>query len=150
MATSLRRFSRVVHRPDPALGRRSDDESMSWRDDVRMPALRQPLPARTSPRLRGVHVASGILCRRWKAAILWLLASGCRRYSQLAPRLPGITPKVLAQHLRELEREGLIDRREIPDGRKRVEYTLTPLGEGLRPLLNELERWGIEYERIRS
>jgi DNA-binding HxlR family transcriptional regulator len=83
-------------------------------------------------------------------ATLWLLASGCRHYSQLAARLPGISPKVLAQQLRELERDGLVTRHETTRGRRRVRYELTVLGEALRPLLQELERWGHEYGRART
>ena len=79
--------------------------------------------------------------------MLWLLASGCRRYSQISTRLPGISPKVLAEHLRDLERAGLIERHEATQGRRRVEYTLTTLGDAMRPLLDELERWGALYDR---
>ena len=107
------------------------------------------VPIRASDRLQAVETTAGVLCRRWKPALLWLLASGCRRYTQLAARLPGISPKVLTQHLRELERDGLLTRDVATQGRKRVDYTLTPLGEELRPLLKELERWGRAYRRER-
>lgn len=83
-----------------------------------------------------------ILSGRWKAGILFLIASGCCRYVHLIARLPGISPKVLTAQLRRLERDGLITRHVVPHGRKRVEYELTPLGDQLRPLLDELERWG--------
>ena len=57
---------------------------------------------------------------------------------------------MLAQQLRELERAGLVARFVAPYGRKRVEYTLTPLGDALRPLLDELERWGQELHGTRK
>ena len=107
-------------------------------------------PSRSSRRARAVEAAAAVLCRRWKPGILWLLASGCRRYSELAARLPGVSPKVLAQQLRELERDGLVTRHVAAQGRNRVEYALTPVGDALRPLLEELERWGQEYQRTRG
>lgn len=107
-------------------------------------------PARFSDRVQAVERAAAVLCRRWKPAILWLLASGCRRYTQLAARLPGISPKVLTQHLRDLERDGLLTRAVATEGRKRVDYELTPLGRELHGLLGELERWGRVYRRERA
>ena len=88
-----------------------------------------------------------LLTGRWRAGILYLLASGCCRYVHLIARLPGVSPKVLTAQLRMLEREGLVTRNVIPHGRRRVEYELTPTGEALRPVLTELERWGRLAER---
>ncbi len=107
-------------------------------------------PIRSIRSVLAIEAASSVLCRRWRLGVLWLIASGCRRYSQLVARLPGISPKVLAQQLRGLEQEGLISRHAAPSGRKRVEYALTPLGEMLRPPLEELERWGRAYEQERG
>lgn len=107
-------------------------------------------PTRTERRLAAVQIASELLCRQWKPRVLWLLASGCRRYNQLVTRLPGISPKVLSERLRALEHEGLVTRHVAEHGRKRVEYELTPLGDALRPLLHELEVWGALVRRERA
>lgn len=106
-----------------------------------------PPVVRSARSVRAIERGAAVLSGRWKVAVLWLLTSGCRHYSQLAARLPGISPKVLAQQLRELERDGLITRHETRGGRRRVKYELTALGEALRPLLEELERWGHECAR---
>lgn len=100
------------------------------------------IPRATSPRLLAVLEASKLLSGRWRLAILWLLASGCRRFHQLEARLPGISAKILTQQLRQLERAGLVSRHSIPGGRKRVDYVLTDSGERLRPLLGALESFG--------
>jgi DNA-binding HxlR family transcriptional regulator len=87
-----------------------------------------------------------VLCRRWKAAILWLLAREERRYTALARRLSRVTPKVLTEQLRALERDGLVRRATRPRGPKHVEYALTPAGDALRPLLQALVAWAREYD----
>jgi len=110
-------------------------------------ATRVPAVVRSTRSVQVVEVAAAVLCRRWKVGTLWLLASGCRHYSQLAARLRGISPKVLAQQLRELERDGLVTRHQASQGRRRIRYELTAMGEALRPLLQEMERWGSEYHR---
>jgi DNA-binding HxlR family transcriptional regulator len=109
-----------------------------------------PSLSRTERRLGAVQVATELLCRQWKPRLLWLLISGCRRYNQLVARLPGISAKVLTQHLRALEREGLVTRHVAMQGRKRVEYQLTPLGAALEPVLRELEAWGALVARSRA
>jgi hypothetical protein len=57
-----------------------------------------------------VEAAAGRLCRRWKPAIVWSLALGPQRFNALAAALPGVTPKVLTEQLRELTRDGLVSR----------------------------------------
>ena len=82
---------------------------------------------------------------RWKTVILHFLASGTRRFGDIAVRIPSISRKVLTEQLRELERDGLIRReafREIPP---RVEYSLTELGGSLTHVLKEMENWGRTY-----
>ena len=97
-----------------------------------------------------VQTASEILSKRWKSVIIWLLGRRRRRFNELASHLPGITPKVLTEQLRELERDGLIERSVIRGGAKHVEYALTAIGETLRPILEQLQQWGREYQATRS
>lgn len=95
-----------------------------------------------------IEAAAAPLCKRWKPAIIWLLGVGQQRYNGLAASLPGVTPKVLTEQLKDLARDGLITREEIPGGGKHTEYALTALGETLLPVLDALEAWGREYERV--
>jgi len=86
-----------------------------------------------------------IIGGRWKVLILWQLQSGTRRFGELRRLVSGITEKMLTQQLRELEQDGLVHReiyREVPP---RVEYSLTPRGESLRPILEAIHSWGTDY-----
>lgn len=90
----------------------------------------------------GMAYTLNLIGGRWKPSILWNLTSGTLRYSQLKNSLINISERILVLQLRELEKDGLIERivyREVPP---KVEYTLTPLGESLRPVLQILSDWG--------
>ena len=81
---------------------------------------------------------------RWTLLIvreLWL--RGPCRYTDLRNGLPGIATNLLADRLRELEREGVIAREEAPPPIATTLFALTPRGEGLRPVLEDLTRWGL-------
>ena len=84
---------------------------------------------------------------KWKALILWHLAEGSLRYSELGRLLPRTTPKMLTQQLRELEADRLVERTVFPVVPPRVEYCLTELGHSLVPLLGGLCDWGKRYLR---
>jgi DNA-binding HxlR family transcriptional regulator len=79
---------------------------------------------------------------RWKPLILYNLNGGTKRYGQLKKAIPGITEKMLVQHLRELEADNLIKRDVKPVVPPHVEYSLTNSGRSLSPLLNEMAEWG--------
>ena len=79
----------------------------------------------------------------WKILIVVILdRAKIRRYAELKRVLVGITPKMLAQQLREMERDGLITRTVHPEVPPRVEYQLTTFGETLRPVIDALWTWG--------
>ena len=80
------------------------------------------------------------LSGRWKALIIYHLAGGDRRFSDLLARLVGISPQVLVRQLRELEAHGVVRRTSGP--RRRVCYELTELGQALPPMLAALCAWG--------
>ena len=83
---------------------------------------------------------------KWKPWILWHLYDGVRRYGELRMRLtPGINGKMLARHLRELERDDIVERKVYPEKVPRVEYSFTEHGETLRPALKELCDWGARH-----
>ncbi len=89
---------------------------------------------------------ASVIFGRWTTEVLWaLLHNGTLRFSDLKRHIPEVTPKVLAQRLRQLERDGLITRtyfREVPP---RVEYAATELAISLVPIFADLERWSQQH-----
>jgi DNA-binding HxlR family transcriptional regulator/CheY-like chemotaxis protein len=79
---------------------------------------------------------------KWKCVILWWLRRGTKRFGELMQLMPGISQKVLANQLRELETDGLINRQAFPETPPRVEYSLTGYGETLRPITELMCDWG--------
>ncbi|GAA0232413.1 helix-turn-helix domain-containing protein [Cryptosporangium japonicum] len=89
--------------------------------------------------------AVDLVFSRWTTPILWALHTyGRQRFVQLERRLSSITPKVLTQRLRQLERDGLVTRTYHPEVPPRVEYEITPLGQSLAPLFAGLADWADE------
>ena len=82
---------------------------------------------------------------RWKVLILHELFNGTRRFGELHRSLHGITQKMLTQQLREMEHDGLIHREVYTQVPPKVEYSLTPLGKTLQPVLDAMHFWGKKY-----
>ena len=82
---------------------------------------------------------------RWKCIILYYLTGNTRRFGEIAARIPVVSRKVLTQQLKEMERDGLIQRTEYKEVPPRVEYTLTELGKSLSPVLKAMSNWGMEH-----
>ena len=83
---------------------------------------------------------------KWKMHILfWLCTRGVMRYSELKRSLGKITHKMLSDQLKELEKDGLILRKEYPQVPPKVEYSLTETGESLMPVLHGICGWGMEH-----
>ncbi|WP_063800762.1 winged helix-turn-helix transcriptional regulator [Mastigocoleus testarum] len=89
-----------------------------------------------------VEVTLELICGKWKCIILWWLRRGGKRFGELMYLLPKITQKVLTQQLRELEKDGLVERKVYKEKPRRVEYYLTPEGETLGPILQAMSDWG--------
>lgn len=105
---------------------------------------------RCGPYICGIDAAMDVVTGKWKSLILWELDNhGTRRFGELRRGLPGVSEKMLVQHLREMEADGLVRRevyREVPP---RVEYSLTPEGVSLNEALAPLGRWGsVRIDRI--
>jgi len=94
----------------------------------------------------GVAVTLELIGGKWKGVILWHLSHRTLRFSQLRRRLPGITQKMLTQQLREMERDGLVNREVFAEVPPRVEYSLTSLGVSLKPVLVRMCDWGKDYQ----
>ena len=69
------------------------------------------------------------------------------RFNELRKDLEGISQKVLTDSLRAMEEDGIITRTVYPEVPPRVEYALSPLGVSMRPILDAMEQWGIEYKK---
>ncbi|GAB3743818.1 winged helix-turn-helix transcriptional regulator [Microlunatus parietis] len=98
---------------------------------------------RRGPYICGIDAAMDVIAGKWKSLILWELdAHPVRRFGELRRGLPGVSEKMLIQHLREMEADGLVHRevyREVPP---RVEYSLTDQGRSLNEALAPLGAWG--------
>ena len=79
---------------------------------------------------------------RWKIPLIFHLLSGAKRFSELARMLPGVTQKMLTQQLREMERNGLVERKVYAQVPPKVEYSLTAMGRSLKPVVDVMCRWG--------
>lgn len=94
-----------------------------------------------------VGITLGIIGGKYKVIILWFLHENkVLRYGELQRIIKGVTPKMLIQQLRELEQDGLIERKVYPVVPPKVEYRLTELGTSLIPLLLEMKKWGEFYK----
>lgn len=100
-------------------------------------------PERCGPYLCGIDAAMDVLLGKWKSLILWELDQhGTLRFGELRRALASVSEKMLTQHLREMEADGLIHRevyREVPP---KVEYSLTAHGHSLNAALEPLSEWG--------
>lgn len=92
------------------------------------------------------HCAMDITMRyiggKWKAVVLWYLKKDKKRFSELKKLIPNITEKMLSLQLKELEKDGIVNRKLFPEVPPRVEYSLTTFGKTLIPMLEEIGKWG--------
>ncbi len=82
-----------------------------------------------------------------KATIILYLFQGNKRYGELAKLLTDISERMLTKQLKELEEDGLVDRKAYPEVPPRVEYSLTPLGKEIHPVLKGMFKGGILFEK---
>lgn len=94
----------------------------------------------------GLDVAVDVIGGKWKPLILWALNARTLRFAELRRAMPGISEKVLAQHLRDMEADGLVHREVYAEVPPRVEYSLTALGRSLNTALEPLGLWGDEHK----
>ncbi|MFQ6394824.1 winged helix-turn-helix transcriptional regulator [Nocardia sp. KC 131] len=78
---------------------------------------------------------------KWVSLVLIALADGPRRYAEINRAIAGVSPKMLTQTLRTLERDGLVERRITAEVPVRVDYELTALGRSLQPVLSVIKSW---------
>lgn len=97
-----------------------------------------------------VEATLDLIGGKYKALILWNLADGKLRFSQLRNKISKATPKILTQQLRELETHNLIHREVYPVIPPKVEYSLTETGRSLMPILIAMRDWGAQYMRSKN
>jgi DNA-binding HxlR family transcriptional regulator len=95
--------------------------------------------------IHGTRAVLELLGGKWSVDIVYLLATGTRRYSEVLYEVGEISKKTLTQTLRALERDGLIARRVLAEVPARVEYSLTPLGWSITEPLVAMYEWAAEH-----
>lgn len=98
-----------------------------------------------------VATTVALIGSKWKLLILRNLMARPWRFNELKKDLNGVSQKVLTDSLRSLEEDGIVTRTVYPEVPPRVEYALSDLGESMRPIIDVMQRWGLEYQtRIRQ
>jgi DNA-binding HxlR family transcriptional regulator len=92
-----------------------------------------------------VKLTASIIGGKWKPPLLFYLEGKNRRFCELQRLIPGLTKKMLTQHLRELERDGIVHRKVFAEVPPHVEYSLTRHGESLKPILKLMSAWGSRH-----
>lgn len=88
-----------------------------------------------------------LIGNKWKLLIIRnLIYNGKQRFGDFTKTIPAISKKVLTDNLRSLESDGLIEREVFAEVPPRVEYSLSPLGKSLKPILDAMFEWGTEYK----
>ena len=93
-----------------------------------------------------VETTLTLISDKWKVLIIRDLLPGTKRFGELKRSIGSVSQKVLTSQLRQMEESGLLTRTVYPEVPPRVEYTLTELGQSLRPVLDALWNWGNDYK----
>jgi DNA-binding HxlR family transcriptional regulator len=87
---------------------------------------------------------------KWKTVVLWYLMEGKKRFSELRKLIPNITEKMLSLQLKNLESDGIVERKVYNEIPPRVEYFLTDFGKTLIPILEEIALWGRGHAKAKG
>ena len=93
-----------------------------------------------------VEYTASMIANKWKILILRDLLTGSKRYNELNRSVSGISAKVLTENLRELENDGIINRKVYPVIPPKVEYFLTKKGNDLKPIIELMREYGNKYK----
>lgn len=83
---------------------------------------------------------------KWKPIILFRISKGINRFTRLMKEIDGINRQMLSKQLKELEKSGILERKLFPEIPPRVEYSLTPFGKSLLPVVKSMHRWGLKHQ----
>lgn len=89
-----------------------------------------------------------LIGNKWKLLILRNLLARPWRFNEMLRSIPGISQKVLTDNLRAMEKDGIIIRTVYPEVPPRVEYSLSDLGDTMRPIIKAMEVWGKNYQQM--
>ncbi len=92
-----------------------------------------------------IEAAVEVIGGKWKGVILHHLSTGTKRFNELQRLMPSVTQRMLTRQLRELEADKVVQRKVYAEVPPKVEYSITPFGETLFPILHSLEGWGAIY-----
>lgn len=92
-----------------------------------------------------VEATLDLIGGKWKGVILYHLLNSTVRFGELRKSLPDVTQRVLTKQLRELEAAGIVHRQVYAEVPPKVEYSLTPLGQTLGPIVRSMRDWGARY-----
>lgn len=95
-----------------------------------------------------VSTAISVMGGKWKPLILWVIREEKKRFGEIKRMIPPITQKMLTQHLKELEEDGIVERKVYPLVPPKVEYSLTEYGRSLTPILDAIAAWGEGYQKM--
>lgn len=98
------------------------------------------------PKVGCIAAAMRIVGNKWTALILRDLFAGPKRFCELEKSVGHINPRTLSQRLDDLEAEGIITKHSFAEVPPRIEYTLTPKGRDLQPILRQMAAWGNKYD----
>jgi DNA-binding HxlR family transcriptional regulator len=101
----------------------------------------RPAAGRRESCCSAYHQAVELIGKRWTGAILFVLMDGPLRFSEVKVLVPDLSDRLLSERMKELEAEGIVERRVIDDMPVRVEYTLTSKGKALEPAVRSLKVW---------
>lgn len=101
---------------------------------ARRPTHCEPVPVE-------VRQAASLLERRWQLSVIYAALAGALRFNEFAQAVDGISPRMLAERLRDLEAAGLIERRVLPTSPPTVEYRLTERGKRLAPIVEAMRAY---------
>jgi DNA-binding HxlR family transcriptional regulator len=96
------------------------------------------------------HRAIELVGKRWTGAILFVLMDGPLHFSGIRQLVPELSDRLLSERLKELEAEGIVERRVLDSSPVRVEYSLTPKGRALEPTLGALKQWAQIHLPVRE
>lgn len=88
-----------------------------------------------------------LIGNKWKIFILQRLLDRAWRFNELQKSIDGISQRVLTDNLRQLEEDGIITRTVYPEVPVKVEYSLSDVGETMRPIILSMHDWGIQYQQ---
>ena len=94
-----------------------------------------------------VATTINLIGNKWKLLIIRDLLSGTKRFGELRKSLTGISQRVLTENLRDLEKDGLINRKVYAEVPPKVEYSLNETGLSLSPIINAMAEWGTNYKK---